>query len=143
MKTAAELRLEFRQYTEGAMSWFGLFWIPPIPFEGKPPATPIMVNDISGSTNLSHEEWANRHGFSLEKLLKKGWVRLQILAGKYFIADHNCSSGLNAYQQTSLFRFFSSESKFPQIVVETPAGMKQFNDTEEDREEALNYLCAS
>jgi len=143
MKNASQLRLEFRQYAEGALSSFGLFWIPPIPFEGKPPATPIMVNDISGNTNMSHEEWANRHGFSLEKLLKKGWVRLQVLANQYFIADHQSRKGLTSDQQMTLFRFLSSESKFPQIVMETPSGIKQFRDSEENREEALNYLCAA
>lgn len=46
-----------------------------------------LVCLVNEGPQLCHEEWAEKHNSSLEKLLKKGWIRIQHIIPQYIFID--------------------------------------------------------
>ena len=96
-----EFREHIQQTTnEGASSHEGLYWIDPT---GKS----FLVNhsSLESDTKLSHEDWANKNGLNLEKMLEGGWIRVQAISPMYLMIDHK-SACLGKRQSDSLYPFF-------------------------------------
>jgi hypothetical protein len=61
-------------------------------------------NLIPVGDDLSHEQWANRHGQEHETLLDAGWIRVQNLPPSYLFFDFRLP--LNAAQAKAVGMLF-------------------------------------
>jgi hypothetical protein len=58
-----------------------------------------LVCILNEGPQLCHEEWADAKGKTLEKLLEKGWVRVQYIIPHYVYIDYQ---KINEYQKEAL-----------------------------------------
>ncbi|MDC0288471.1 hypothetical protein OAL01_03380 [Rubripirellula sp.] len=105
----------FREYiqqttNDGASSHEGLYWV-------DPKGESFLVNNSSldRDTKLSHEDWANKNGFSLEEMFEAGWIRVQALPPQYLMIDHK-TVRLGRRQAVSLYPFFTD--RYHRIILD-------------------------
>jgi predicted transcriptional regulator len=91
-----------------------------------------LVCILNEGPQLCHEEWAEAKGKSLEKLLDKGWVRVQYIIPHYVYIDYH---KINDYQKEALKTLL--EKPCEKVVVES----KESN-TFTDAEKAKNFIEA-
>jgi hypothetical protein len=85
-----------------------------------------LGNSIPVGDDLSHEEWANAHGYELEDLLSQGWCRIQNVPPPYLLIDFQLP--VNAAQAKAVSVLF--QNRLDQIVVEYQGEAKSFKEGE-------------
>lgn len=131
----------FREYVlsrwanffEGAWSNQGLFWISP------------KGNTHSVPEHQSHEEWATEHhdphgGRGLEKLLRKGWIRVQSISPRYLFINHEVRHEVPSEQAEALAHFFfdgNQLKEYNEYVMDCNHNMQEFG--KDNGYEAFKY----